>query len=115
MSQDDIPNEEIRPKKAIKFSSKVREVDRQYERNNNCDLDNGVYNKVDDEDDPQGGEHKSSKIKNQFDPFEGNNLVDEKDMPKSPKDDARAKPSRKCIATITESKPLIIGMAPEQI
>jgi len=42
---------EIRVKDSIKFGAKVREIDRQYERNNNCELDNGVYNKIDDEDD----------------------------------------------------------------
>ena len=30
----------------IKFAAKVRDVDRQYEKNNNGDLDNGVYNKL---------------------------------------------------------------------
>ncbi len=113
MSIDEISYEDIRPKQAIKFSSKVREVDRQYERNNNCDLDNGVYNKIDDEDDPQGGEHKSSKLKNQFDPFEGSEL-DDKEMPKSPRDEVRSKPSKRCIATITEAKPLTIGIECKQ-
>ena len=32
-------------KKAVKLSSKLRDVDRQYEKNNNCEVDNGVYNK----------------------------------------------------------------------
>jgi len=27
----------------IKFCSKLREFDRNYEKNNNCELDNGVY------------------------------------------------------------------------
>lgn len=31
--------------RVIKFNAKCRDFDRQYERNNNCDLDNGVYNK----------------------------------------------------------------------
>lgn len=30
-------------KKAIKFAAKVKEIDRQYEANNNAELDNGVY------------------------------------------------------------------------
>lgn len=30
-------------KKAIKFCPKLREINRQYERNNNSKLDNGVY------------------------------------------------------------------------
>ena len=29
----------------IKFAARVRDIDRQYELNNNCELDNGVYNK----------------------------------------------------------------------
>jgi serine/threonine protein kinase len=32
-------------KKVIKLAAKVRDVDRQYEKNNNCEVDNGVYNK----------------------------------------------------------------------
>eukprot|EP01022_Parablepharisma_sp_SALTPOND_P013441 TRINITY_DN17_c0_g2_i1.p1 TRINITY_DN17_c0_g2~~TRINITY_DN17_c0_g2_i1.p1 ORF type:complete len:912 (+),score=114.75 TRINITY_DN17_c0_g2_i1:1513-4248(+) len=32
-------------KMAIKFSAKVRDIDRQYEKNNNGEVDNGVYNK----------------------------------------------------------------------
>ncbi len=31
---------------AIRFSGKVRDVDRQYEKNNNGDVDNGVYNQL---------------------------------------------------------------------
>ena len=30
-------------KRVIKFDAKVKEVDRQYEANNNAELDNGVY------------------------------------------------------------------------
>lgn len=30
-------------KSAIRFGAKVKEIDRQYEVNNNADLDNGVY------------------------------------------------------------------------
>lgn len=29
----------------LKFQARVRDVDRQYELNNNCEVDNGVYNK----------------------------------------------------------------------
>lgn len=32
-------------KRVIKLSAQVREIDRQYEKNNNCEVDNGVYNK----------------------------------------------------------------------
>ena len=33
-------------KDLIKFSDKVRDIDRQYEKNNNAEIDNGVYNKL---------------------------------------------------------------------
>lgn len=36
----------ISDKRIIKLAPKVRDVDRQYEKNNNCELDNGVYNKL---------------------------------------------------------------------
>lgn len=29
----------------IKFAMRLREIDKNYELNNNCDLDNGVFNK----------------------------------------------------------------------
>jgi len=32
-------------KKMIKFKGRVKELDREYEKNNNGDLDNGVYNR----------------------------------------------------------------------
>ena len=31
------------PRQCVKFSARVKEIDRQYELNNNADLDNGVY------------------------------------------------------------------------
>jgi hypothetical protein len=36
----------MHPKKSkiIKFSKKCRDLNRQYEQNNNADMDNGVYN-----------------------------------------------------------------------
>ena len=36
-------------KKVFKFAPKVKEVDRQYEANNNAELDNGVYHQEDEE------------------------------------------------------------------
>lgn len=40
------PNTKILPKKKIiKFKGRVKELDREYEKNNNGDLDNGVYNR----------------------------------------------------------------------
>ena len=37
----------IMPKNIIKFGARVRDIDRQYEINNNADLDNGVFHKLD--------------------------------------------------------------------
>lgn len=39
----------IESRRIIKFGARVRDIDRQYEINNNADLDNGVYHKVDEE------------------------------------------------------------------
>ncbi len=36
----------VRTRQAIRFGAKVREINRQYEQNNNQELDNGVYNKM---------------------------------------------------------------------
>ena len=32
-------------RRCIKFAARVKDINRQYEMNNNCELDNGVYNK----------------------------------------------------------------------
>lgn len=52
--------EEVRklivPKRVLKFAPKVKDLDRQYEHNNNADLDNGVYNNIGNEDDPANNE-----------------------------------------------------------
>lgn len=32
-------------KRIIKYAPRVKDINRQYEMNNNCELDNGVYNK----------------------------------------------------------------------
>lgn len=36
-------------RRVIKFAAKVKEVDRQYEANNNAELDNGVYHQDEEE------------------------------------------------------------------
>lgn len=41
----------IVPKRVLKFAPKVKDLDRQYEHNNNADLDNGVYNNIGNEED----------------------------------------------------------------
>jgi hypothetical protein len=48
-------------KRVIKFAAKVKEIDRQYEANNNAELDNGVYHQEDEEEGtgvPVAEEHK---------------------------------------------------------
>ncbi len=42
-------------KRVIKFAAKVKEVDRQYEANNNAELDNGVYHQDEEEEEKKGG------------------------------------------------------------
>lgn len=39
----------LQSKRCIKFAPRVREIDKQYEINNNAELDNGVYHKFDEE------------------------------------------------------------------
>ena len=46
--------------KGIRFSAKVRDADRQYEKNNNGDMDNGVYNKFADD----GAKGKTESVDN---------------------------------------------------
>ena len=41
-----IDNNMMDKKSVLRFSKKCREIDRQYEFNNNGQLDNGVYHKV---------------------------------------------------------------------
>jgi hypothetical protein len=53
----------IVPKRVLKFAPKVKDLDRQYEHNNNADLDNGVYNNVGNEDNnPNAEEPQNSQI-----------------------------------------------------
>lgn len=47
-------------KRVLKFAPKVKDLDRQYEHNNNADLDNGVYNNVGNEDDPMAAGNSSN-------------------------------------------------------
>ena len=41
----DMPSQIVVKKKVIRFKGRVKELDREYEKNNNGDLDNGVYNR----------------------------------------------------------------------
>ena len=49
-------------KKFMKFAAKVKEIDRQYEANNNADLDNGVYHQ-DSEEEKKEEENKKNAEK----------------------------------------------------
>lgn len=49
----------IIPRRVIKFATKCRDFNRQYENNNNADLDNGVYNNIDLDQKDQEEEKKS--------------------------------------------------------
>jgi hypothetical protein len=51
----------IVPKRVLKFAPKVKDLDRQYEHNNNADLDNGVYNNIGNEDDPAANNNEKSQ------------------------------------------------------
>ena len=63
----------FRKGEVLKFNARVREADRQYEQNNNCELDNGVYNKFYEESEKEeekggGKEEKKSEdsLENSF-------------------------------------------------
>lgn len=57
----------LKKKEIIKFGVKVKDVDRQYEANNNCDLDNGVFNEFvqesDGDDVPRSAKDSISSLK----------------------------------------------------
>ena len=42
--------------KVVKLCARVKDVDRQYEKNNNCEVDNGVYNKFAEDSESKGGD-----------------------------------------------------------
>jgi serine/threonine protein kinase len=51
-------------RRIIKFGARVRDIDRQYEINNNADLDNGVYHKFDEEEQKNEQEEVKSEEDN---------------------------------------------------
>lgn len=51
----------MRPKNVIKFSAKVKEIDRQYELNNNAELDNGVYHHDDEQEEKKVEKYESHR------------------------------------------------------
>ena len=50
-------------KKNLKFAPKAKEIDRQYEANNNAELDNGVYHQEDEEEEKAKEEASKAKSK----------------------------------------------------
>ncbi|CAI2364178.1 unnamed protein product [Moneuplotes crassus] len=52
----------FRKGEVLKLDAKVRDVDRQYEFNNNCELDNGVYNRFVNEEEDKKEEEKSIRL-----------------------------------------------------
>jgi hypothetical protein len=75
----------IEDRKIIKFGARVRDIDRQYEINNNADLDNGVYHKFDEDeenkDEQQNGESSKSSESDEKeeDKEEGEEPLDEEE------------------------------------
>lgn len=77
-------------KKNLKFAPKVREVNRQYEANNNAELDNGVYHQDDEDEETkeekkEGGDSNNS-IETSFekdDSFENSNEGEQDDDKKT--------------------------------
>lgn len=62
LSLHDEIKEMLLPRAQIKFSAKVKEIDRQYELNNNAELDNGVYHQEEDESNAGGTENAGSRV-----------------------------------------------------
>lgn len=46
----------------IKFGARVRDIDKQYEINNNADLDNGVYHKCDEDEEGAGADGNKQNV-----------------------------------------------------
>jgi len=58
----------MQSRRVIKFAGRVRDIDRQYEMNNNEDLDNGVYHKFAEEEknDKSPEIEKGNSLENSF-------------------------------------------------
>ena len=61
-----VDDKDIYNKRIIKYDPRVKEIDRQYERNNNCEVDNGVYNDCD------NGKEGFKQDKNDLNPLADN-------------------------------------------
>ena len=66
----------IEKKEIIKFAAKVRDIDRQYEKNNNEDIDQGVDNMLmcGSKDDKMSSEESSDSLNNSFNSGEHNSF-----------------------------------------
>ena len=78
------------------FADKVREINRQYERNNNCELDNGIYNK--------NVIKCASSTNTKLDPFANS----PSESPRY-KDDSTNKNLKNCVPTFTTPIPLSLN------
>lgn len=84
-SIDSFVKELLLPRSVIKFGKAVREIDKQYEVNNNQELDNGVYHDYWVKDQPEDGKEgeKADSLQSSFE----KNLSDgSKDNTKKKKD-----------------------------
>lgn len=77
----DIDENMIIDRKAIKFAARVKDINRQYEMNNNCELDNGVYNKFVRQSTQKEGEENDDKLTTLS--IEGKNLMNSPSMDNS--------------------------------
>jgi hypothetical protein len=57
----------MQSKGCLKFAPRVRDVDKQYEVNNNAELDNGVYHKFDEEEEEEKKKEEEKKTINSSD------------------------------------------------
>ena len=69
-------------KKQIKYAAKVKEIDRQYEANNNAELDNGVYHQDSDEEEKKEEENKKKKNGSLEGSFDDGNAYDDGEVNK---------------------------------
>jgi hypothetical protein len=60
-SLSDSVKELMQSKGCLKFAARVRDIDKQYEVNNNAELDNGVYHKFAEEEKGEGAKDSKNK------------------------------------------------------
>ena len=63
--QHDIDRNMIVDKRVIKYAPRVKDINRQYEMNNNCELDNGVYNQFVKQSTDGGDKSLNNSVKDQ--------------------------------------------------